>query len=174
MKRSLISCLQVVAVTSLDSLTDPLKKEWVGKMREGGSKSLCVFAGQPLLLLLTKTNTFFICACWSSLELSYVCKSWLPVCICVSIFFFMQVCMRWAAAEWGSVLKHHPVYSTHVTSVSHSASLGRQLWLVSQNKCCWNWEHIDVNTRHDVASWQSALRLRLVEINQMWSSFESK
>lgn len=117
------------------------------------------FAGQALNSPRSEKSGFLYAS-------ALVVFMWLCVRVCV--------CTWWAAAEWGSMLKHHPVYTTHVTSVSHSASLGRKLWLVLQNKCCWNCEHIAVNTRHGVASRRSALRLRLVEINQMWSIVESK
>lgn len=127
----------------------------------------------------TQTHPCLFCVCWSSLEPSWFWKIWLPLCACISsVYMYMCmcvcVCMWWAAAEWGLLLKHHPVYSTHVTSVSHPASLEGQLWLVLKNKCCWNCEHIAVNTQHDVALQQSALCLRLVEINQTWNIVESK
>lgn len=101
-------------------------------------------------------------------------KKNLASCVYLSLQGFLGERVWWVAAKQGSKLKHHSVYSTHVTSVSHSASLGRKLWLVLQNKCCWNCEHIAVNTQQDVASWRSALCLRLLEINQKWSIVESK
>lgn len=169
----------MVAVTSLDSLTDPLKDwNWAGKTRVGGMESVCLCVGwsitEPLLMLKKKNTPAFFVYVFVGQALNPLGSEKCGFPCALVVFTCMCMCVWWAAAEWGSVLKHHPVYSTHVTSVSHSASLGGQLWLVLQNKCCWNCEHIAVNTQQDVASWRSALRLRLVEINQMWNIVESK